>query len=186
LKVFLSYGHDRNTPLVLQIKRDLEASGHKVWIDAAEIKTGNDWRRSIIDGLSETDWTLGFLSRYSVRSPGVCLDELAIALQIKYGTIATVLVESELAADTPVSVSHIQWLDMSDWEAVQAKGPEEFEVWYAPKLDEIVKLLGSPEATEFAGEIAELEKTLHPISQEGDIGALVEGFIGREWPFCAP
>ena len=31
LKVFLSYGHDGNTALVLRIKRDLTAAGHRPW-----------------------------------------------------------------------------------------------------------------------------------------------------------
>ena len=31
LKVFLSYGHDGNTTLVLRIKRDLTAAGHRRW-----------------------------------------------------------------------------------------------------------------------------------------------------------
>jgi TIR domain len=75
VKIFLSYGHDQNTQIVLRIKHDLEAAGHVVWIDSSEIKAGDDWRRSIIDGLSDSDWTLGFLSRHSVRNPGVCLDD---------------------------------------------------------------------------------------------------------------
>ena len=115
MKIFLSYGHDRNTPIVLRIKHDLEKAGHSVWIDSNQIKGGDDWRRSIVDGLMNTDWTLGFLSRHSVRDPGVCLDELAIALHTKGEAIATILVEAEAAVDAPVSVSHIQWLDMRDW-----------------------------------------------------------------------
>ena len=69
MKVFLSYGHDRNAPLVDRIGRDLEAAGHEVWIDKSEIKTGEHWRRSIVDGLRGTDWVLAFLSRHSVRDP---------------------------------------------------------------------------------------------------------------------
>jgi hypothetical protein len=112
MKVFLSYGHDANAPLVERIRRDLEVAGHEIWIDTAKIKAGDGWRRSIVDGLSDTHWILGFLSRHSVRDPGVCLDELAIALHAKGGTITTVLVEDETAVATPLSVSHIQWLDM--------------------------------------------------------------------------
>jgi TIR domain len=78
MRIFLSYGHDQNSPLVERIGRDLEAAGHEVWIDQSEIKAGEDWRRSIIDGLSDTDWVLGFLSKHSTRDPGVCLDELVI------------------------------------------------------------------------------------------------------------
>jgi hypothetical protein len=45
LKVFLSYGYDDNTELVLRIKRDLEAAGHAPWIDTSEIEHTDDWWR---------------------------------------------------------------------------------------------------------------------------------------------
>jgi hypothetical protein len=185
MKIFLSYGHDRNTPIVLRIKQDLEAAGHLVWIDSSEIKTGDDWRRSIVDGLSNTDWTLAFLSQHSVRNPGVCLDELAIALHVKGGTIATILVEAEAAAEAPVSVSHIQWLDMHDWSARLADNNEAGETWYRSKLAEIISFLSKPATQRFAGEIEELDKRLQPISQLADVGRLVDGFIGREWLLSA-
>ena len=181
MKVFLSYGHDQNAPLVDRICSDLEASRHEVWIDKSKIKAGQNWRRSIVDGLSDTDWVLAFLSRHSVRDPGVCLDEIGIALHAKGGAIATVLVESDATVEPPVSVSHIQWLDMRDWADRQAKGGPEWEDWYKSKLGEILALLASPDVQRFAGEIKELDGLLAPVSQEGDIGALVEGFVGREW-----
>jgi hypothetical protein len=181
MKIFLSYGHDKNTPIALRIKKDLEAAGHLVWIDSSEIKAGDDWRRSIIDGLSNSDWTLGLLSQHSVRNPGVCLDELAIALYVKGGTIATVLVEAEAAASPPVSVSAIQWLDMHDWSERLAGNTESGEKWYRSKFNEILTLLASPAAQRFAGEIKELDEKLLPISQLADIGEKVDGFIGREW-----
>ncbi len=114
MKIFLSYGHDQNKPIVDRIERDLKASGYEVWKDESEIKFGDDWRRSIVDGLKDCGWVLGFLSKHSVRDPGVCLDELAIALHEKGGAIATVLLEGEATASPPVSVSHVQWLDMHD------------------------------------------------------------------------
>jgi hypothetical protein len=180
VRIFLSYGHDRNTPIVLRIKQDLEAAGHFVWIDSSEIKHGDDWRRSILDGLMDTDWTLGFLSRHSVRTPGVCLDELGIALHVKGGTIATILVEAEAAADPPVSISQFQWLDMHDW-AERMADPSEAESWYGAKFKEILSVLADPKTQRFAGEIEALDRLLRPIPQEAEIGALVEGFIGRQW-----
>jgi hypothetical protein len=42
-------------------------------------------------------------------------------------------------------------------------------------------LLAHPATQRFAGEIAELERRLQPVSQAAEIGALVEGFIGRDW-----
>src|SRR5271166_1653047 len=181
VKVFLSYGHDRNAPLVDRIGRDLEAAGHEVWIDKSEIKAGEHWRRSIVDGLQDTDWVLAVLSRHSVRDPGVCLDEIGIALHAKGGAIATVLVENDAKVDPPVSVSHIQWLDMRDWAERQAKGGPEWENWYNNKRGEILALLASPDVQRFAGEIKELDGLLAPVSQQGDIGALVDGFVGRAW-----
>ncbi len=181
VKIFLSYGHDRNAPLVERISRDLQAAGHTVWIDTSEIKAGDDWRRRIVDGLVDSDWTLGFLSRHSTRDPGVCLDELAIALHVKAGTIATVLVEAEAEVEPPVSVSHIQWLDMHDWAARAAQGSAVWDGWYKARFAEILALLADPANQRFAGEIGELELRLQPISQVADIGVLVDGFIGREW-----
>jgi hypothetical protein len=181
VKVFLSYGHDRNTPLVERIGADLRTAGHTVWIDTSEIKGGDDWRRSIVDGLLDSDWALAFLSKHSTREPGVCLEEQAIALHVKGGTIATVLVEDESDVSPPVSVGHIQWLDMHDWEARQRTDPAAFETWYQEKLTDILRLLASPVTVQFAGEIAELDRRLAPITQEADIGPLVEGFVGRRW-----
>ena len=49
MKIFLSYGHDVNAPLIEKIKEYLskDAEGnlkHEVWIDTSEIKAGKDWR----------------------------------------------------------------------------------------------------------------------------------------------
>jgi hypothetical protein len=181
VKVFLSYGHDQNTPIVDWICRDLEACGHEVWIDKSKIKAGQNWRRSIFDGLSDTDWVLAFLSRHSVRDPGVCLDEIGIALHAKGGAIATVLVENDAKVEPPISVSQIQWFDMRDWAERQAKGGPEWDSWYSNRRGEILALLANPDVQRFAGEIKELDGLLVPVSQQGDIGALVDGFVGRAW-----
>jgi hypothetical protein len=81
-----------------------DTEGHETWIDRERIKAGDNWRRTILDGVRLSDITLAFLSRHSTRDPGVCLDELAIALHWSGGNIATVLVESEQEVRPPVSV----------------------------------------------------------------------------------
>ena len=182
MKIFLSYGHEaHNQPIVDRIERDLIAAGYDVWRDRSAIKAGEDWRRSIVDGLKDSDWTLGFLSRHSVRDPGVCLDELGLALHEKGGAIATVLLDAEVMEAPPALVSHIHWLDMHDWARHQAAGPEAFERWYRPKLKELLDLLASPQAQRFAAEIEELQGRLAPASQSADIVKLIDGFVGREW-----
>src|SRR5262245_28954799 len=181
MKIFLSYGHDENTPLVKQICEDLKRAGHDPWLDAAAIKPGADWRREIVKGLDESDWTLAFLSKHSTREPGVCLDELAIAVNVKAGAIATILVEAEKEVKPPVSISHIQWLDMHEWRERQSKGGIAWDEWYRGKFAEILALLASPNVKQFAGEIKELEQYLEPTSQANDIDALLDGFVGRKW-----
>ena len=116
-----------------------------------------------------------------MRDPGVCLDELGIALHEKGGMIATVLLEAEVMASPPVSVSHIQWLDMHDWAERKTNDPVAFEAWFRGKLNELLALLSHPATQRFAGEVAELERRLQPFSQATEIGALVEHFVGRDW-----
>ena len=54
LRIFLSYGHDSNEELVRRIKADLEELGHNVWFDKSDIKSGDDWRRSITEGILDS------------------------------------------------------------------------------------------------------------------------------------
>ena len=182
LRIFLSYGHDSNEELVRCIKTDLEQRGHAVWFDKSEIKSGSDWRRSITEGIVKSQRVLSFLSRHSTRIPGVCLDEIAIAVGVKGGNIQTVLVESEQEVKPPPSISHIQWLDMHDWKEHHEAGGVEWEQWYKSKLAEIVAVVESEESRRFAGEIRTLEDLLKPISSEARICQLLQKeLVGREW-----
>ena len=56
MKIFLSYGHDSNAPLIEKIKDYLskDAEGdlkNEVWIDTSEIKARKDWREKISKGV---------------------------------------------------------------------------------------------------------------------------------------
>ncbi len=58
MKIFLSYGHDSNAPLIEKIQEYLskDADGklkHKVWTDTSGIKAGMDWREKITKGVLE-------------------------------------------------------------------------------------------------------------------------------------
>lgn len=124
--IFFSYAHDENEWLVQKIKADVERRGHKVWIDRSEIKSGDDWRQSITEGLLSSSGVISFLSKHSVRVSGVCLDELRIALSVKNGNIKTVLLEDEKQVSPPTSVSGIQWLDMSQWKDIYLQDENEW------------------------------------------------------------
>ncbi len=186
MRIFLSYGHDANEELVRRIKTDLEMRGHDVWFDKSDIRFGEDWRRQITDGIIGSNRVLSFLSKYSTRDPGVCLDELAIAIGVKGGNIQTILVESETEVQAPPSIGHIQWLDMHDWKERRAVGEAAWEDWYQGKFAEIVQVIESDESRRFAGEIRTLEEHLKPISSDTRIAQLLKKpLIGRTWLFDA-
>ena len=186
LRIFLSYGHDPNEELVRRIKADLEQRGHDVWFDKTEIKAGDDWRRSITEGILHSQRVVSFLSKHSTRDPGVCRDEIAIAIGVKGGNIQTILVETEKEVQPPVNIGHIQWLDMRDWKERRTAGGPTWEHWYQSKLAEIVRVLESDESRRFAGEIETLHGHLKPIRSDARIYDLLrKGFFGRTWLFEA-
>ena len=182
LRIFLSYGHDANEPLVRRIKVDLEARAHGVWFDKSEIKAGDDWRRAITEGIAASDKFVSFLSKHSTRDPGVCLDEIAIAIGVRGGNIQTILVESEAEVKPPASISHIQWLDMHDWRQKCDFSRADWGTWYQEQIAEILRVVESEQSRCFAGEIENLNGHLRPIASDSRIATLLrKGFIGRRW-----
>ena len=190
LRIFLSYGHDTNEELVVRIKADLETRGHDVWFDKNEIKFGDDWRRSITEGIVDSHLVLSFLSKYSTRDPGVCRDEIIIAIGAKGGNIQSILVESEQDILVPPGIGRMQWLDMHDWQERRAAGDPAWEQWYQAKLAEIVRVVESDESRRFAEEIKTLEKILKPtvsdfVSDSRIAQLLKKPLVGRKWLFEA-
>ena len=186
LRIFLSYGHDGNEELVRHIKTDLGKRGHDVWFDKSEIKAGDDWRRSITEEIAKSDKFVSFLSRHSTRDPGVCRDEIAIAIGVKGGNIQTILVESEQEVQPPVNIGHIQWPDMHDWKERRVAGEAAWEQWYQAKLAEIVRVVESDDSRRFAGEIETLKEHLKPIFSDSRIYQLLKKpLVGCKWLFDA-
>ena len=185
-KIFLSYAHmvdgndDETALLVDAIQRVLQANGHDAWIDKEQLKPGADWRQGITEGIVSSDRVLAFLSPRSVRDPGVCLDEIGIAMGVKHGAIATLLADKRVENCSPASVTHIQYLDMTDWKGVMAQGESVWEPWLAEKTRHILDIIAKN--TGFAGEIEKLAKVLQPLPTSSKIGTLTaRGFVGRQW-----
>ena len=182
LELFFSYGHDKNRLLVERIKRDLEKRGHHVWIDTSEIKVGNNWRDDILNGVLNASSVIAFLSEHSTRNPGVCLDELKIAVCVKGADIKTVLLEPENRIKPPATISDIQWLDMSDWYEVKMSSDEDFEQWYKEKFAELCRVIESSESVELSGDIHVLKTKLSPyLNSEKEYSLLSKEFYGRRW-----
>ena len=163
MKLFISYGHPQ-AAICRKICEVLKDRGHEVWFDETNIPHGADWR-SMID-------------RHSVRDPGVCLDEMSIAIGIRGGNIRYVLLEKQAVAEPPASMTTRQWLDMSDW-----REHEGDQAWFDTKMDVLIKMVESRENQEFAGIIEELRKKLpmcHVSTSKQD-SLLRQPFIGRAW-----
>lgn len=162
LDLFFSYGHDKNRMLVERIKQDLEKRGHRVWIDTSEIKAGDHWRNDILNGVMKSANVIAFLSEHSTRNPGVCLDELKIAVCVKGANVKTVLLEPENRIKQPSTLSDIQWLDMSEWSDIRNTSLEQFESWYQIKFEELCSAIEADDSFELNGEIHTLKEKLSP------------------------
>lgn len=185
-KIFLSYAHkvdgnpDHTADLVDAIKQKLEQAGHEAWIDKQQLNPGKDWREGITQGIDESDRVLSFLSPRSVRDPGVCLDEIGIAMSHKHGAIATLLADKNIESKIPASVGHVQYLDVSDWQVMMEKGQSAWDAWLEVTTRKILGIIAANEG--FAGEIEDLKKVLSPMPGTAKIGKLIEsGLIGRKW-----
>ena len=182
LDLFFSYGHDKNRVLVERIKKDLEKRGHRVWIDTNEIKAGDHWRNDILNGVMKSANVIAFLSEHSTRNPGVCLDELKIAVCVKGANVKTVLLEPENRIKQPSTLSDIQWLDMSEWADIRTASLEQFESWYQEKFEELCSVIEADDSFELNGEIHTLKEKLSPyLNAEKEYRLLSKEFYGRKW-----
>jgi tetratricopeptide (TPR) repeat protein len=184
-KIFFSYGHDKNKALVDLFKADLEKRGHSVWIDYKEIGVWADWRDNITKGINDSQMAIAFLSKHATRDPGVCRQEVAMALN-QFHTVYPALLEPESEVTAPVTISHIQWQDLSLWQDIH-EGTVPGEVWprwYEKRLIELIDLVES-KAGHFAGEVYVLDRILQPLSFTSEIVRHIPGFTGRQWVFEA-
>lgn len=179
MRVFLSYGHDKNARVVMQVKDYLIAHGFDVWMDTSEIPVGKDWRERITGGLMGSNGVISFLSRHSMRDPGVCLDEMKIAICMKRAYIKTVLLESEDTVDLPPMLKNLQWINMSDWESIDDAN---WNTYFEEKMSQLLTTLCSNEAEEFNGELEFLSGKLKVHNNTSkEYRLLKQCFVGREW-----
>lgn len=183
--IFFSYGHDLNKELVKLFRADLEKRGHQVWYDEKDIGNWDDWKGKITRGIDSSQLAIAFISKHSVRDPGVCRNEIAIAMN-RFGEVYPILLEGGIEQDIPITIRHLQWPDLSQWKIIrEGRVPGvDWARWYEEKLLNLIEKIEG-EATRFADETRVLRETLQPASFEAKIAQHVPGFIGREWLFDA-
>jgi hypothetical protein len=195
--IFLSYAHrsegeedfDVSEELVLLIQQELQRDGHTVWIDKDGIRAGSQWRERITAAILEHAHFLSFLSVRSVRDPGVCLNEIAIALG-GHKNIQTVLADDESRVAPPLTISHIQWHDFQHWRGIRAgteAGPmgEDWETWFSQRMAHVREALTDAQNSRVSGDLQKLRDILDPRSFEARIVEKTTDFCGRQWLFDA-
>ena len=168
INVFFSYAHDdedfENGAVVVDRLKQLieEKSGRKIkiWLDTYSIPRNKDWRELITSGIVESDRFVGFMSRKALRDPGVCRDELGIAVGSRYGIISCVLLEGERTLNPPAEFTERQWIDLSDWKKKRDEGEAEFERFLNDAADELIGILRDPETLRFNHEVKKLKEAL--------------------------
>lgn len=182
-KIFLSYGHDENAEIVELIYKKLQERGHDPWIDKAKIKAGHDWRNEITKGINESSDFLAFISSFSVRVPGVCLDEISIGVGNWNCRMQSVLLEKNV--NVPNSISNIQWIDLSDWRQIKENSdPLVWAKWLDEKVQLIYDLVEDEHSAIVAGNISTLEQRLSPITCALKMRMILRNeIVGRKWIF---
>ena len=168
INVFFSYAHDdesfENGAVVVDRLKQLieEKSGGKIkiWLDTYSIPRNKNWRELITSGIVESDRFVGFMSRKALRDPGVCRDELGIAVGSRYGIISCVLLEGERTLNPPAEFTERQWIDLSDWKKKRDEGEAEFESFLNDAADELIGILRDPETLRFNHEVKKLKESL--------------------------
>ena len=179
-RLFFSYGHDQNAVIVDQLAKDLKGHGYEVFIDKYSIKEGEHWRRQITEAILKSDMTLAFASQYSIRRPGVCLDELNIAANVRAARIQSILLEKDVV---PLSnLGELQFIDMSDWRDHFSEESGFEQEWYQGCLNRLLRVLNDPKNIRFAEEMTFLKNTLRPNENDTVRGSMaLPRFYGREW-----
>ena len=187
IRVFVSYGHPESEVCreILEAIRARETPRYEPWFDESDIRTGDNWRRSIQEGIKNSQQVVACLSPHSTREGGVCLDELAIAVGVQGeygGKVHSILLGPEKEVKPPATVGQNQWLDMSDWREKKAQGPDVYARWFQTKMQELFRVLESRENVTFNGEIQELRQRLNVYSDTSTQYALLKKpYVGRKW-----
>ena len=187
IRVFVSYGHPESEICreILEAIRARETPRYEPWFDESDIRTGDNWRRSIQEGIKNSQQVVACLSPHSTREGGVCLDELAIAVGVQGeygGKVHSILLGPEKEVKPPATVGQNQWLDMSDWREKKAQGADAYARWFRAKMQELFRVLESQENVTFNGEIQELRQRLNVYSDTSTQYALLKKpYVGRKW-----
>ena len=109
-KLFISYGRKDTRDFAMQLRSDLLATGHEVWMDLEEIPGGGNWSEQLEVAIDDCDITLALLSHASLNSQWCRAEQLRSIRKGKQ--IIPILVQSD--AEPPIHLEHLNFLDFSN------------------------------------------------------------------------
>jgi hypothetical protein len=145
-KIYLSY-HSRESELAHALTDELRQLGHNVIVDFDTLAAGDDWRRTLMDGLKSADVFVSLLTQGAIESANV-LSEVGAARAFAE-TDGRMLV-------IPVILDNIQ-IPMSIRDVMAIMSPQRDIAEIAHKIDRAYTI--------FAGRIAARQKTEEKVQQ---------------------
>lgn len=117
IDVFISYSREQNTTsIAINLKRDLEKEGIKVWLDLTDISSGSDWHSAIGEGLRKCKALIPIITRRYLHSK-YCKNELFMADSLQKDIfpifLEDLMFDSSDDAGVQYVISSINWIMMT-------------------------------------------------------------------------
>jgi hypothetical protein len=112
-KVFICHSSGDRDIVEREIVDLLESHGLSTWYSKHDIRTADEWERSILRALNECDWFLVALSQRALQSQWV-RSEVHWAVEFRWGKIVPVMLEPSSPIDMHLRLSQVQYVDFGE------------------------------------------------------------------------
>jgi hypothetical protein len=125
-KIFICHSTRYRELVEREIVNLLQRHGISTWFSKDDIRTAEEWERSILRGLNECDWFLVAMSRSALESQWV-RSEVHWAIESRWGRIVPVLLEPIKPVALHLRLSQLQYVDFT--EDLETAGKKLLGVW---------------------------------------------------------
>jgi hypothetical protein len=133
MRLFVSYSRD-DAPFVTELVHHLESVGHDVWVDTEDIRGSEQWRASIVAGITNADLVLLVVSPTSMASDNVAR-EIAVAAEQHRRIIPVVVRAADMTGNAAFEIAGLQQISFEE---------RPFEEAFDQLSGELSALTGSP------------------------------------------
>lgn len=118
-RVFICHASP-DKPYATQLKAQLEAAGHAVWLDASALVGGDDWPQVIARAIAQSDAVTVLVSDHLVATRGFAKREIELAMAPSASAPRGATVIPLLLGDVtlPRGLSHLHAIDLRTADAI--------------------------------------------------------------------